>query len=329
MRSIAEAIRPVLEEIERRYQVNVQERLRNIKDYSSIEELLNSSMDSALALLERVYSRKTAGKFVGGSIRITKRTTDILENQVSEMSVPVTDEQRKRIVNLLKKSLRTRNPSPSTGGIVIAGYGAGEIFPTLVSLEIDGFVCDKLKYRKMPTVDIDRAGPRAKVIPFAQKEMVERFLYGLDGDIQRNLRLFCTRNIGSIREAMLDSLEFEDDNAKDNWIKAIRAAETSFLDGLAEDGFNAIRSLSESEIETMVEFMPKPELAKMAEALVNLTSIKRQVSRGMETVGGPVDVAVISASEGFVWVKRKHYFPPELNTRYFERVRARIVPQQE
>jgi hypothetical protein len=28
----------------------------------------------------------------------------------------------------------------------------------------------------------------------------------------------------------------------------------------------------------MVEFMPKPELAKMAEALVNLTSIKRRVS---------------------------------------------------
>lgn len=66
--------------------------------------------------------------------------------------------------------------------------------------------------------------------------------------------------------------------------------------------------------------MPKPEMANMAEALVNLTSIKRRVSKGMETVGGPIDVAVISRTEGFVWVKRKHYFPPELNLRYSKRV---------
>ena len=70
----------------------------------------------------------------------------------------------------------------------------------------------------------------------------------------------------------------------------------------------------------MVEFMPKPELAKMAEALIDLTSIKRKVSRGFETVGGPVDVAVLSKAEGFVWVKRKHYFPAELNARYFARL---------
>jgi len=66
--------------------------------------------------------------------------------------------------------------------------------------------------------------------------------------------------------------------------------------------------------------MPKVELAKMAEALVELTSMKRKVTVGVETVGGPVDVAIISKSEGFVWIKRKHYFPPELNTRYFERL---------
>lgn len=62
----------------------------------------------------------------------------------------------------------------------------------------------------------------------------------------------------------------------------------------------------------------------MAEAVVNLTSIKKRVSRGMETVGGPIDVAVISQSEGFVWIKRKHYFPPELNNRYFSRASQKL-----
>jgi hypothetical protein len=91
---------------------------------------------------------------------------------------------------------------------------------------------------------------------------------------------------------------------------------------LGDEGFKSVHVDSRSEIEEMVEFMPKPEMARMAEALVNLTSIKRRVTRGFETVGGPIDVAVISKADGFVWVKRKHYFTPELNSRYFDRIKG-------
>ena len=71
---------------------------------------------------------------------------------------------------------------------------------------------------------------------------------------------------------------------------------------------------------SIVALLPKEELAELAEALVNLTSFKRRVTPAAETVGGPVDVAVISKGDGLVWLKRKHYFPPELNPRYFRRL---------
>ena len=51
----------------------------------------------------------------------------------------------------------------------------------------------------------------------------------------------------------------------------------------------------------------------MAESLVNLISLKRKVSLQAETVGGAVDVAVVSKRDGFVWIKKKHYFKEELN----------------
>ncbi len=57
----------------------------------------------------------------------------------------------------------------------------------------------------------------------------------------------------------------------------------------------------------------------MAESLVNLTAFKRKVSDDTETVGGPIDVAIISKADGFIWVKRKHYFAKELNHHYFSR----------
>jgi len=69
-----------------------------------------------------------------------------------------------------------------------------------------------------------------------------------------------------------------------------------------------------------VAVLPKDLLAEMAESLVNLTSFKRRMSmNSAETVGGPIDVAVISKGDGFVWIKRKHYFKPELNPQFFAR----------
>lgn len=62
--------------------------------------------------------------------------------------------------------------------------------------------------------------------------------------------------------------------------------------------------------------MPKQELSYAAEAFISLTSVKRRVSSQQETVGGPIDVAIITKNEGFVWIKRKHYFDMEINPMY-------------
>lgn len=74
------------------------------------------------------------------------------------------------------------------------------------------------------------------------------------------------------------------------------------------------------KVTEMIEFLPKQDLAYMAESLVNLTAFKRKVSNDNETVGGPIDVAIISKGDGFIWVKRKHYFDKDLNHHYFSKL---------
>ena len=66
-------------------------------------------------------------------------------------------------------------------------------------------------------------------------------------------------------------------------------------------------------------FLSKEDLADMAESLVRMTCLKRHITTDEESVGGPVDVAVITKGDGFVWIKRKHYFSSELNYHYFKR----------
>ena len=76
------------------------------------------------------------------------------------------------------------------------------------------------------------------------------------------------------------------------------------------------KTYTEPLLNTVVS-LDKEDMANMAESFISLTSLVRRMQPGEETVGGPVDVAVISKGDGFVWINRKHYFRPELNAPFF------------
>ena len=74
-------------------------------------------------------------------------------------------------------------------------------------------------------------------------------------------------------------------------------------------------------MKAVVGVLSVDEMAELAETLINLESLKEKVTRPTQSVGGPVDVALISKIDGFVWIKRKHYFEPKLNPRFFTRLK--------
>jgi hypothetical protein len=59
--------------------------------------------------------------------------------------------------------------------------------------------------------------------------------------------------------------------------------------------------------------MPLQDAIDLAEFMVDLTIRFSRFMPGAPTVGGPIEIAAISKHEGFRWVKRKYYFPRELN----------------
>ncbi|MEK9212283.1 hypothetical protein [Sphingomonas sp. 2378] len=287
-----------------------------------------SVLSEQIATVTRALESLEETEVIGDALGDEKDVDEVVSRLVLEHLPDAEGDQLREARELASVILSRRVRWTPHTGVIIAGYGRNEIFPTLISYEMYGMIDGQLRVYKSNDVDVRRGGIKAKVIPFAQKEMVERFLYGLDDEIERKIEDFCKRSIPSIREETLNYLVMEDAD-RDQTAADMIDMEQAFLDALREQTFDVIRKQSEEEIEGMVEFMPKPEMARMAEALVNLTSIKRRVTRGMETVGGPIDCAVISQADGFVWVKRKHYFPQELNRRYFDRMRDQISQAEE
>ena len=85
-----------------------------------------------------------------------------------------------------------------------------------------------------------------------------------------------------------------------------------------DDGYvrRYIQKEHTSPLRLVIGMLSPEELGDLAETLVSAESLKERVTRPTESVSGPVDVAVISKGDGFIWIKRKHYFDPSLNLRF-------------
>ncbi|MCP4262897.1 MAG: hypothetical protein GY774_36110 [Planctomycetes bacterium] len=229
-----------------------------------------------------------------------------------------TQQNLKEIIFELITSERLRERGRDTG-VVVAGFGEKEHFPKLVQTAIFGMAADHPLYSTSEYISIDNGG-QAILVPLAQKEMVLTFMDGIDPDLHSQLEDDMKRACNGIAEAIFANIKKKYPKYGTNLERRVKKS----LDKLESDLYNESKehriSLYRNQIMEMVASLPKDELGGMAESLVNLTKFKRRISRQQETVGGPIDVAVVTKGDGFVWTKRKHYFKPELNPRYINRI---------
>lgn len=250
---------------------------------------------------------------------IIKRYSDIIDKARKEVfeklpiSVVSLNQLRKISASLLSKDIFPANIS----GTVIAGFGEKEPFPSLKAFDIAGTVDNKLKYKEQYSAGISFK-TIASIIPFAQKEMVHTFMEGIDPDLQNYIiEDDLSRIFDKYPEIIVESIEKFDDKEKQTLLKKLKQVSNNIFKDYRKRVTSYRKDNCVDPIMKVVAGLPKDELATMAETLVNLTSFKRKVTLGSETVAGPVDVAVISKGDGFIWIKRKHYFEPELNPQFF------------
>jgi hypothetical protein len=217
--------------------------------------------------------------------------------------------------------VRDKFKSNGVSGVVIAGFGEKDLFPRLKEFAVEGVIENKLRFRAGRDVEID-SKTSASIIPFAQSQVVRGFLEGIDPGVESVFNKFLEGIFTNYPNILLNRVPGLTTAVKAAALKKTNAASKGILKKF-RDEFNKFRQDTlVNPIASTVSVLPKDELAAMAEALVSLTSFKRKFSFDAETVGGPVDVAILSKGDGFVWIKRKHYFKAELNpnflTNYFQ-----------
>jgi len=183
-------------------------------------------------------------------------------------------------------------------GVVFAGFGARDKFPAMRSYLTSSVVLGILKRKQDRRADMTSEGGPV-VQPFAQDRMIKTFLTGMDEYLRRfmygeSLKLslhLVTDVIGrapGLSETQRQQLfrDYSENNlgyALREFFKAIDSYQYAMHTGPI---YRAIGSL------------PKRELGETAASLIKLNSFQQKVMHSIETVGGPIDVAVITRNGG-------------------------------
>ena len=200
-------------------------------------------------------------------------------------------------------------------GISFFGYGEKEIYPELYQTISFNCFAGKLYWIEKEINKVTNSKPDAFICPMAQTDVMTTYITGIHPTIENT---FISSTIETIKLVLKQVQSIAQSN---NPILAdaigqidIKPIIQQYIDGIAH--FKQQNTISPL-IDT-VATMEKEDLAELAENLIYLTSLKRRITPDMESVGGPVDVAIVSKGDGFIWIKRKHYFNPALNRCYFE-----------
>lgn len=205
---------------------------------------------------------------------------------------------------------RYRQYMDSTG-IVLAGFGDNDYFPSFREYKCYGVLLGKFLFDEEDHRRVDRNTP-AVIKPFATTTMVYTFVVGFSVDVFNTVRDETRKILRKLADAIASEkkVELGDD---------IESVIDSHLTQHTDEWTGSTASNHSWPLQRVIGSLPVDEMAELAETLVMLESLKEKVTQPTESVGGPIDVCVISKCDGFVWIKRKHYFERERNPQFFRR----------
>ena len=196
-------------------------------------------------------------------------------------------------------------------GLAFTGFGETQIFPSMIHIKLTTMINGKIRYVVVENPTITET-QLSTITPLAQDDVMRSFLTGIHSNFENNIISEVTSNLTNRINQTFDKTFLQNGNTL---IESLRREIADLISA-------AIKRQSELYLAPMINSvgtLPIEELALLAESMINITSLRRRVAldNNIGTVGGPVDVAVITKADGLIWIRRKHFFDRKYNPQYF------------
>jgi hypothetical protein len=195
-------------------------------------------------------------------------------------------------------------------GLVFFGFGEEEIYPSTHHVLVGMPINNILRVRPFDQIKIVPGVVNSNIVPYAQGDVTTTVLTGVDPNYKNEVKESTKSSFRTVSEEISKIIG--------------NPAQSTLIDGVMNKiSDELIRRLDDYQFNTITRplleilaHMGKEDMSELAESLVNITSLKRKFTShdsADESVGGPVDVAIVTKGDGFIWMKRKHYFDIENN----------------
>ena len=151
-------------------------------------------------------------------------------------------------------------------GIVIAGYGEKEIFPSIISFSIQGVINNKLIYRDDRSYRIDFNGA-AWIVPFAQSEMADTFLRGIHRSYIELFKGYLNVFFLNYPRILLDSIPGIAPETKAVLLPQLITVGENLVKELETKTYAFQRENFIDPVVNAVELLPKDELLRFAKVM--------------------------------------------------------------
>lgn len=275
------------------YQKYIESQLGAVDKLDFIAPFVQEDVDAALAA-HRSELREDLSKRLSKESDLAKVDLE----KLVELSI-------KRLVKNYPKYL-------DATGVVVSGFGEHDYFPCYKEYDCYGPLLGKFLFKEKNYQRIDLEYRTAHIQSFATTSMVNTFLYGIGPDTYANLQQEIEKALKYFGDSVATELKLKE---LPKLAEHIEKARQFFTENWVESSWRA----NSMPLLRVVGSLPIDEMSELAETLIMLQSLKEKVTKPTESVGGPIDVAIVTKGDGFVWIKRKHYFDPVLNSRFFVR----------
>ena len=279
----------------------------------SFDRVLRRCMEESMSEMRASIPDAPDGTSVETNMARLKRVVSSWDSRPDSHDIPLAfGDFEEEIIDITAARMSAVECAGDFTRLVFAGYGTDENYPSFRELRVGGLFDSGLQAEDMGGVAID-AGNTSWIEAFAQRDVIDAYLTGMD----KNLRTEIVNQVAVLLDEATHTITAASD-AK------MSAEDVRDLNDILIRFFNELLWNHSFHnymwpVKSTLRFLSKNEMADLAESLIKFTSLRRRVSDDYETVKEPVDVAIISKHDGFVWVRRKLYFSSEFNMGYSNR----------
>jgi hypothetical protein len=190
-------------------------------------------------------------------------------------------------------------------GLVFGGYGDDDRYPAVTTWFVSAII-DGIVKRTESSVDAIDTDTRSRIRVFADSEVTNAFIRGVDFNLERRFYGGFHTMMNVLVEKVVSAFPEADATKRAN---VMQNFQQDFVPRYLQSFHMMMAQYQQAAfinpILRVLEIAGRKELGDTARELVGLNIFKKRIMAQKETVGGAIDVAVISRDGGFQWTSKQ------------------------